>query len=148
MSLGRGRTGVLPTDPSFTTVTAQTVTATSNVVTPLVQGVGGQNYVSYGGGQIKRVRVITAAGAAAALMNDYQLILNKTVGAATVLNLLATPDAGRVFAVKDGKGDAGANNITVTPAAGTIDGAATYVISTNYGKAEFTYNGTEWSVTG
>jgi hypothetical protein len=56
---------------------------------------------------------------------------------------------GRRIAVKDGKGDAGVNNITVSPdgaTATTIDGAATQVISTNYGVCEVIYSGVEWSV--
>jgi hypothetical protein len=47
--------------------------------------------------------------------------------------LFATPATGTLLTVDDCKGDAATNNITITPAAGNIDGAATYVINTAYG---------------
>ena len=71
---------------------------------------------------------------------------NKTVGAATAANLPASPETGRRYTIKDGKGDAAANNITITPAAGTIDGAATSVINVNFGRATVAYNGTQWNL--
>lgn len=76
------------------------------------------------------------------------LIVNKAVGAATQVTLPASPPARHRVIIKDGGGDAGANNITCVPAAGTIDGAANVVIAVNYGFAEFVYNGTEWNVLG
>ena len=98
------------------------------------------------GNQVLTVRVVTAAGAVTVTTADTIVVVNKTVGAATTVNLPATPATGLRFTIKDGKGDAGANNITVTPAAGTIDGAATNVISTNYLARTYLYNGTSWSV--
>jgi len=74
------------------------------------------------------------------------VIVNKTSGAATAVNLPATPITGKKYIVKDGKGDAATNNITITPAAGTIDGAATYVMNTNYQVVSFVYNGTQWNL--
>lgn len=94
----------------------------------------------------KAVRVVTAAGAVTiSATTDHVMVLNKASGAATVVNL-PVGATNQEFVIKDGKGDAAANNITVTPAAGTIDGAATHVISTNYGSATYIYNGTSWSV--
>jgi len=98
-------------------------------------------------GRIKKVRVVTAAGAVAVnASSDHIVIVNKTVGAATTVNLPASPSTGLEMIIKDGKGDAAANNITVTPAAGNIDGAGTYVINTNYGVVQLVYNGTIWNV--
>lgn len=98
-------------------------------------------------GLIYATRVVTAAGTVTVANTDYVVVVNKTVGAATTVNLPATPATGRTFIIKDGKGDAGANNITITPAAGTIDGAGTSVISTNFGFSMLTYNGTQWNLT-
>lgn len=98
------------------------------------------------GGMVNPPRVVVAAGAVTIAITDFIVIVNKTVGAATAANLPASPTTGARFKIKDGKGDAAANNITVTPAAGTIDGAATYVMATNYQAAELVYNGTEWNV--
>jgi len=75
---------------------------------------------------------------------DDVVVVNKTVGAATTVNLPAGV-TGRRYTIKDGKGDAAANNITITPDAGNIDGAGTLVLATNYGRATVVYNGTEWN---
>jgi hypothetical protein len=92
------------------------------------------------------MRVVTAAGAVTVLDTEEVIIIKKTSGAATAVNLPAGPETGKVYNIKDGKGDAGTNNITITPSSGNINGSATYVISTNYGAAEIVYTGTEWFV--
>lgn len=96
------------------------------------------------GALFRSVRVVTAAGAITVTSTDYAVVVNKTVGAASAVALPAGV-TGQVFVIKDGKGDAGANNITITPAAGTIDGAATKVIGTNFGSVTLLYNGTQWN---
>jgi hypothetical protein len=93
-----------------------------------------------------KLTVMTAAGNYT-ITDETTLIVNKTVGGATQVTLPATPSRGREVTVSDGKGDAATNNITVVPAAGTINGAASLVISENYGTAKFRYNGTEWNIT-
>lgn len=95
--------------------------------------------------QFRKLRIVTAAGAITVTTADYLVIVNKSVGAASAVALPAGV-SGQVFVIKDGKGDAGANNITITPAAGTIDGGATLVISSNYGKTTLIYNGVQWNV--
>lgn len=90
------------------------------------------------------VRVVTAAGAITA-STETILAVNKTVGAATALTLTSTPIKGFIYIVKDAKGDANTNNITISPASGTIDGASNKVISTAYGIQRLFYNGTEWN---
>ena len=106
-----------------------------------------KTYVLGSGNVISTIRVVTAAGAVTVTTADYVVVVNKAVGAATAVALPAGV-TGLRFVIKDGKGDAGANNITISPAAGTIDGAATNVISTNYGSRELIYNGTQWNVIG
>lgn len=97
-------------------------------------------------GQVVAERVVTAAGAITVATTDYVIVVNKTVGAATTVNLMATPTTGTVLVIKDGKGDAATNNITITPNAGNIDGAASIVLNTNYQSATISYNGTQWNV--
>lgn len=92
------------------------------------------------------VRVVTAAGAVTVAKTDYIVVVNKSSGAATTVNLPSSPVTGQKFIIKDGKGDAATNNITITPASGNIDGAATFVIAVNYGGVEIAYNGTQWNV--
>jgi hypothetical protein len=90
------------------------------------------------------IRTVTIAGSVSTTGGDDVVLLNKTVGAATTVNLMSSPPTGIVQTIKDGKGDAAANNITIVPAAGTINGAANLVIATNYGSANIMYTGTEW----
>lgn len=97
-------------------------------------------------GQQSKVRVVTAAGAVTVAITDYTIIVNKTSGAATSVNLPASPTAGDTYRIKDGKGDAATNNITITPSSGNIDGAGTYVLNKNYQSVVITYNGTQWNV--
>lgn len=55
--------------------------------------------------------------------------------------------SGKRYFIKDSTGDAGTRNITIDPnGAETIDGAATYVIATDYGVCELISNGTNWEV--
>lgn len=53
----------------------------------------------------------------------------------------------REYLIKDGKGDANSNPITVRSSTSqTIDGAATTVINTAYGFARLVFNGSQWNV--
>ncbi len=111
----------------------------------LADGTAGGRFFTTGG-VVRKVRVVTAAGAVTVATTDDVVSVNKTTGAATTVNLPATPTTGQTYVIKDGKGDAATNNITVTPAAGNIDGAATYVMTGNYQAVTLTYTGSEWSV--
>ena len=124
----------LSTDPAFLN-RPKTKKVTAAQIATYVQAIG----------QVVGARVVTASGAITAATTDYVIVVNKTVGAASAVTLPAGV-TGQVLIIKDGKGDAAANNITTTPAAGNIDGAGTHVISTNYGSATLVYNGTEWNV--
>lgn len=97
-------------------------------------------------GYIWNPRVVTVAGAVTINPTDFIVIVNKASGAATTVNLPSSPDTGRCLRIKDGKGDAGTNSITITPAAGNIDGASTFIIVVNYGSIDVCYNGTQWNV--
>lgn len=90
--------------------------------------------------------VYTAAGNFVMASGQMGAAINKTVGAATQVTLPPAPAAWQLAIVTDAKGDAATNNITIVPAAGTIDGAASVVIAANYGDMIFLYNGTEWNV--
>lgn len=68
--------------------------------------------------------------------------IRKTVADITTVTL---PTSGGPWAVWDGNGDAGTHNITVAaPGSFTINGAGTYVISTNWTGATFVLDGSNF----
>lgn len=78
-------------------------------------------------------RIVTAAGDVDVLAGDSTIILNKTAGEATNINLPTSASRnGLPLTVKDLKGDAATNNITFVPASGeTIDGYSATDAATN-----------------
>lgn len=106
-------------------------------------------------GPLQYTSTTTFTGAGGFTMtNETVLVVRKASAAATAVTLptvSGAKDNGRTVVVKDGKGDAGTNNITITdPSAQTIDGGASLVISANYGKATLCYDGagSKWNVIG
>lgn len=97
-------------------------------------------------GRVVGARVHTAAGAVTVAATDHAVIVRKASGAATTVNLPSSPATGQVHMIKDGKGDASTNPLTLTPAAGNIDGAATMVMAVNYQSVTLIYDGTEWGI--
>lgn len=93
-----------------------------------------------------QVVAVTSPGAYpyTTLATDYVILVDTT--AARTINLIGSPVTGQTYRIKDNVGSAATNNITITPAAGNIDGAASYVISTNYASVDLVYNGTQWNV--
>jgi hypothetical protein len=89
----------------------------------------------------------------AVALNTAAVSSNITVAAQTIslvdttaarsLTLPAVVDK-RIVVIKDASGSANTNNITITPASGTIDGAATLTISSNWGSEYLVSNGTNW----
>lgn len=96
--------------------------------------------------RVRTARIVTAAGAVTVTSADDVVEVNKTVGAATTVNLPASPARGQTCTISDGKGDAAINNLTLTPAAGNINGAGTFVMNVNYQSTDIWYNGTQWRV--
>lgn len=73
------------------------------------------------------------------------VILVDTASARTITPL-ASPSPGQRHIIKDNVGSAGTNNITVTPSGKNIDGAASFVITNNYGSITIIYNGVQWII--
>jgi hypothetical protein len=99
---------------------------------------------SSGGSSTFAVRTITAGATDTATTSDNLIVWNKPTGSASAETLPApTANGGLPFniTIKDGKGDAFVNNITVTPASGTIDGGSNFVIKSNFGSASFVSDG-------
>jgi hypothetical protein len=94
----------------------------------------------------QRVNTVSkgAAYTADSTLSDYAILLTGTANAQT----LPPATAGRVVVYKDSAGNAAAQNKTLTPAAGTIDGAATYVLNVNNGAIVLLSDGANWFVIG
>lgn len=91
------------------------------------------------------MRVATTTPVTVAAATDCVVVTNLGVAGAVAVNLPAGV-TGQMFAIVDGKGDAATNNITITPAAGNINGAGTYVINGDRNGIIIAYNGTEWTI--
>lgn len=100
------------------------------------------NFVTVGN-TLKAVR--SAADVVGSVGVNYIGITNTAAPRSVVIN--PGPVDYQIFVV-DESGGAGTNNITVSTfgGVGLINGAATFVISQNYGSALFHYNGTDWFV--
>lgn len=71
------------------------------------------------------------------------IIVNKLIGSPTAINLPSVP-TGTVYVIKDGKGDANTNNITITPLVGNIDGGFNYLINWPQGAVTLQFDGSNW----
>jgi hypothetical protein len=80
------------------------------------------------------------------LTTDFGVGVN--VASASVVNLPAGASSiGQLFFIYDASGTAQTNAITVTPnGSDTVQGAASYVIRTNYGGVFLTFDNTTWQV--
>lgn len=73
-------------------------------------------------------------------------IVGATSSAARAITLMTSPSKGQKVTIKDVTGTASTHNITITPAAGNIDGSATAVINNAYGSLDLWYSGTQWFI--
>jgi hypothetical protein len=80
------------------------------------------------------------------LVTDYYMSCNTTSGV-LIVDLPNAPATGTAYVVKDAAGTADTNTITISTAgAETIDGAATFVMNTEYQSANFVYTGAAWEI--
>jgi hypothetical protein len=125
--------------PVWANITAgANITVTNGAGTITIAAGAGSETVEYTG-------VTTSPYVVAA--TDYFLGVNSTAGAIQI-NLPNAPATGRTFAVKDAFGQSATHNITVTTVGGVvdIDGATSYVMSTNYEAIQLIFNGTFYEV--
>jgi len=82
-----------------------------------------------------------------AVATDSTLLVDATAAARTITLPAASGATGRIYVVK--KTDAGGNSVTVDAnASGTIDGATTYVLATQYKFVAIQCDGSNWHVIG
>jgi len=89
-------------------------------------------------------QAVNPAGDYTVLNSDYYV--GATTSAARAITLPASPIIGETHRVKDITGTGAANNITISGNGHNIDGAASFVINTNYGSVDVYYNGTNWFI--
>ena len=76
---------------------------------------------------------VTSGSVYNSIASDVRILVNKSAGSPTTINLLGAAQYFQPILIKDIKGDAGTNNITVN-FSGTFDGIASpLTISSNYG---------------
>lgn len=100
--------------------------------------------ISASGVQALAVRVAVATPVTVSATTD-EIISVQVPGPVAVAVNLPAGALGQVFTIKDGLGLAApATPITITPAAGTIDGAATATINAPFGSLTLVYDGAQW----
>jgi len=96
---------------------------------------------------VQTVAVRIAVATPVTVVNTDDLVSVQVPGPVAVAVALPAGVTGRQFTIKDGLGLATpATPITITPAAGTIDGAATATIDAPYGSLTLVYTGVEWQL--
>jgi len=130
---------------SYTNNPTSIKAGTGITVTPIV-GTGANTItISSSGAQIVAVRIAVATPVAVVTTDDVVSV--EVPGPVAVAVTLPAGVTGQVFNIKDGLGLAApATPITITPAAGTIDGAATATIDAPYGSLTLVYSGVEWKI--
>ncbi len=96
---------------------------------------------------------LSGAGNVTASLSDYIIGVDNTAAARTVTlptasNTGDTANRGKFYIIKDQSGLAGTNNITITPATGTIDGASSIAIIANFGEVGVYSDGSNWFSSG
>ena len=101
--------------------------------------------ISATGPDILTVAVVTTTPVGVVVTDE--VISVEVPGPVAVAVNLPAGVTGQVFYIKDGLGLASpATPVTITPAAGTIDGAATATINVPYGALTLVYSGVEWKL--
>jgi hypothetical protein len=113
-------------------------------------GTAGLGYLKTTGAVGFGVRAISSGSSDTGTTGDYAILWKSASGApkAETITGCGSSINGRLLYVTDGQGDAASNNITITPASGTINGSATYVINANRNSVLLQCNSanTDWTV--
>lgn len=123
------------------------ILAGSGITITPITGTGANTItISASGGGFADIRTAVATPITVVAATD-NIIDVAVPGPVAVAVTLPAGVLGQQFTIKDGLGLAAvATPITITPTAGTIDGAATATINVPYGALTFVYNGTQWLI--
>jgi hypothetical protein len=128
---------------SYTNNPRSILAGTGITVTPIT-GTGAE-VVTISANGILTAAVRIAVTTPVTLTNTDDVVDVSVPGPVAVAVTLPAGVLGRTFTIKDGLGLAApATPITITPAAGTIDGAATATINAPFGSLTMVYNGVQW----
>ena len=124
--------------PAYVVTNPPDLTALLEIVTP-GNAAAGVNYavtlaqLALVIGQGALATFVTSGAVYNSVASDVRILVDKTIGSATTINLLAATAYFQPILIKDIKGDAAANPITIN-FGGTFDGIASpLTINTNYG---------------
>lgn len=130
---------------SYTNNPTSILAGTGITITPTVGT--GANTITISSSGTQTVAVAIAAATPFNVLTTDEVISVEVAPATPVAINLPAGVTGQVFNIKDGLGLASvANPITITPLAGTIDGAATAIINVAYGSLTLVYSGVEWKI--
>ena len=130
---------------SYTNNPLSIIGGTGITVTPITGTGANQVTISTSGTQTLAIRIAVATPVAVVATDDVVSI--EVPGPVAVAVNLPVGVTGATYTIKDGLGLASvATPITITPAAGTIDGAATATIDVPYGSLTLVYSGVEWKI--
>ena len=113
-----------------------------------MSGFGRSAGVSPPGGVVTHDRDIFTSAGNYSFTTANTVIVKKTVGSSTTVFLPANPTTGQEYTVKDGKGDAFTNPITVDGSGINIDGSPSWLLNVNYQSVTIFFDGSEYLVIG
>lgn len=116
------------------------VAGDTNTATETVTGI-----LTTQSGTIHKTRTATTTPVTVATTDEY-VGTNLSVAGAVAVSLPGAAANGTRFCIKDRKGDANVNNITITPTSGTIDGSANDVLNTARGGVCVMSDGTNYFI--
>lgn len=130
---------------SYTNNPLAILPGTGITISPSTGNGANQITISASGTQIIAIR--TATTTPIAVLGTDNVVSVEVPGPVAVAVNLPVGVTGQTFNIKDGLGLASvATPITITPAAGTIDGAAIATIDVPYGSVTLVYSGVEWKI--
>ncbi len=144
-ALGEATDGQLPIGDTGGAPILANITAGSNIT---ITNAAGSITIDADGGGILNLTAITDADTPYTVLAADEYLSCDVSGGVLTIRLANAPTTGRVVILKDAGGDAATNNITVTTVGGAvnIDGAATFVMNTNFEAANFIFNGATYEV--
>lgn len=143
--LGIAVNGALPIGSTGTTPVLATLTAGNGI--SITNGAGSITIASSGSSFFNVTSVNHGVSPYTVLMTDEFLAVDVSGGVVTI-KLPNAPTTGQVWTIKDSKGQAFTNNITVTTVGGavTIDGSTSFTMNTNFASISVIFDGTSYEI--